>query len=470
MKKNKLWLLSAGALALVPASVVSCQNDKKVEEPKQKNETTEQKITRLLGELTTLQPEERIKVATQLGLDDSQMAKLLESFVYQAGAASAVAWYMKSAENRLQAEQAYKLATIAFDNIKAKHADSDHLDYTALQQDTGIVNDPAAGKYVPVVFMDIDETVFVNEYMEAYMLKGWKNGDWIEKDKDAVDAKGNRRAVPGAIDFINHVFKNGGIVMFNSGIRQQEASIEGIKKNLIAAGVEAKYVHDWMFWCSGVQPVLSNENGTVRYDKTPWRTAINKFKTFSKDEEGEKASLKHQKVTFKNERMNAVSDNPDGWDFAEAQNGQGGHHVKTRVIMRIGDDFNDFYDEAYKNLKSNDKNVEFAEQEKVKKLFTNIDGAQGIKVTVNYTTEGDKKIPEVIITDLDWNQFNLQVPGNAMYGGWNRGLGYGSFTKLWKEIENIVENSLDNKEDTPRYTPTTTPAQPTTPTTTTTGA
>nr|WP_272873013.1 HAD family acid phosphatase [Mycoplasma phocoeninasale] len=117
------------------------------------------------------------------------------------------------------------------------------MDYAALKQADGKVSNPADRKFVPVVFMDIDETVFINEYTQAWTITD-NNGQFSETKKDSIDAIGNRKPIPGAIEFIKHVFEAGGIVMFNSGIRQLRPSIDGIKKNLIAAGLDAKYVHD----------------------------------------------------------------------------------------------------------------------------------------------------------------------------------------------------------------------------------
>ncbi|SYV89807.1 Uncharacterised protein, partial [Metamycoplasma alkalescens] len=62
--------------------------------------------------------------------------------------------------------QAYTLAKIAFDNIKKKEEKLQELDYTKSKD--GVVKNTEGDKAVPVVFMDIDETVFVNEYTESW--------------------------------------------------------------------------------------------------------------------------------------------------------------------------------------------------------------------------------------------------------------------------------------------------------------
>ncbi|MBU4693523.1 HAD family acid phosphatase [Mycoplasma zalophidermidis] len=450
-KKMKFLLVGATTLTTVPTLAAACNNkdNKEVEKlnnqikdlQKQLNESKQKDIS-LKQEIEKLNKEEQLELISKLDLTKDEKATLINKLNSGAGIAGAIVWYMRSAEARVQAVQAYKLATIAFDNLK-KYADTDKMDYKAVDKKTGLVKNPETGKSVPVVFMDVDETVFVNEYVESWMVVD-EHMDWgvVDKEKnitaedfkDSVDAKGKRRAVPGAIEFINHVFENGGIVMFNSGIRQLQPAIDGISKNLIDAGVKKEYVHDWMFWCSGVKPFLDDKK--TKYDPTPWKTAVELFKN-------EKTT---QWATSKNERMNAVNDNTAGWDFSKSQN-EAGDKVVTKVIMRIGDDFNDFYDDAYKHLKNMDKTREYYEAN-LKELFENINGALGVKVTKTKTGEGKTAKVDVKTDKVDWHQFNVQVPGNAMYGGWTRGLNYGTYDKIWKLLNEIKNNSKDNVSET----------------------
>ncbi|MCT4469571.1 HAD family acid phosphatase [Mycoplasma sp. HS2188] len=421
MKKNFKFILRLSAIStVIPGITVACNNSKSTQKS---NVNTADELKQ---KIESLSKNDQIKLISSLNLSVDEKADLIAKLNSGAGIVASLVWYMNSAEQRLASLQAYALATQAYDNLKTQNIDG--FDYTKVNSDTGLVTNPDAGKAIPVVFMDIDETVFVNEYTEtAVVLEN--DGRFIEDKKDAVDAKGNRRAVAGAINFINHVFENGGIVLFNSGIRQLEASVAGIKKNLIKAGVKPEYVHDWMFWCSGVEPISSVEGDTITYDKTPWRTAIEKFKN----------GTANSKATSKNQRMNAVSDNTTGWNFSEAQTGAGGA-VVTKVVMKIGDDFNDFFDDAYKPEKKNSVNVEWSKKPEVENLFTDFKGtAKGVKVT----REGKN---DAILTGLDWNQVYVQVPGNAMYGGWTREYGYGAFTKLWAALKDIIANSQDNVE------------------------
>ncbi|WP_029608633.1 HAD family acid phosphatase [Mycoplasma simbae] len=432
-KKYKFLLSSLVTMASMPMLAAACTNDQKVRSEAEQKEYLETEIKKL-------KKSDQLALIDKLFTDADQKAELISKLNSGAGIVSAIVWYMKSAEQRMASLQAYALATAAFDNLKLK-AENDNIEYDKVNKETGIVSNPTEGKAIPVVFMDIDETVFMNEYTESWTVVK-NNGKFSEDLKDSVDAKGQRRAIPGAIEFIKHVFENGGVVLFNSGIRQLESSIQGIKKNLIAAGLPEKYVHDWMFWCSGVIPV--DKDGQFS-DKTPWKTAIEAFKNTEDSSERKKLA----KATSKNQRMNAVSDNTAGWNFGASQTGSG-DKIVAKVIMKIGDDFNDFYDDAYKPLESNDKNVEFSKNEKIQKLFTDYKGAQGVKVTATYQTNESGYVTGVNanIQDLSWHQFNVQVPGNAMYGGWQKEFSYGSYKKLWEALKQINANSNDAKEST----------------------
>ncbi|SYV89809.1 Uncharacterised protein, partial [Metamycoplasma alkalescens] len=61
--------------------------------------------------------------------------------------------------------------------------------------------------------------------------------------------------------------------------------------------------------------------------------------------------------------------------------------------MKIGDDFNDFYDDAYKHLKPGD-NIKFIKDNNLDRLFTDIEfkNGKGVKVTVK---DGQTKVEEL---------------------------------------------------------------------------
>lgn len=415
---NKKFKLIASIAPIIGVSsiVASCKNDSKTL-------NNAEKRNQLAKEVDSLTTPQKVTLISKLKLSNTDKAKLIAQLNDGAHIAGAILFYVKSAEQRAAALQAYTLAKAAFDNLKKK-ADNDNMDYNKVDKTSGKVSNPDNGKAIPVVFMDIDETVLVNEYTQASNVI-INNGKYSRDFKENIDQKGNRKAVPGAVDFINHVFENGGIVLFNSNIRQLKTSVDGIKKNLIKVGVKEQFVHDWMFWTRGVVPMKDDKT----YDPTPWKTAL---------ELGVDKLPSGSKAPSKNARMNAVSDNPNGWNFSVSQK-ESGDKIVTKVIMKIGDDFNDFFDDAYKNAKSGE-NIKFAEKKEINDLFTKIDGAKGVKVTGTATHDSTANVK---IEELSWHQFNVQVPGNAMYGGWAHD--YESFEDVWKALEEVRNNSQDNK-------------------------
>ncbi|WP_222986857.1 5'-nucleotidase, lipoprotein e(P4) family [Psittacicella melopsittaci] len=121
---------------------------------------------------------------------------------------SATAWVQNAGEYRALAYQAFNTATVAFD--KAKRV-------------------PGKAKAVVV---DLDETMIDNsgfqggiaKYGIPYNSKNWRK--WEQTGKPT--------AIPGALEFAQHVVKNGGVVYYVSN-RTQE-NIEYTKATLIALG------------------------------------------------------------------------------------------------------------------------------------------------------------------------------------------------------------------------------------------
>lgn len=407
MKLNKKMLvgLSVTPLVLMPTALsASCNQtdyDKLVEKfselyPKLSASEKENFITRI----------DRNKVLTQ-----EDRVNIIHTLNKNAGKIGSVVWFVKAAEAKVAQMQSYSLARVAFDNITSK-ATENKLDLGKVDKNSGKVSNPENDKFIPVVFMDIDETVFANEYSEAVAMRDGFSPSFKEK----YDIQGKRKAIPGAIEFINHVFEKGGLVFFNSNMNQKEEVIKGLKTNLEKAGVKKQYIKDWMFWLKQVNPIGTKEG---EFQEAPWMQRIT--------DENEVVT------TSKNVRMNAVSDNTKGWDFSKSDS-QSGNAVKLRVIMKIGDDFNDFFDQAYKHIKPEERTAYI---DKFKDLLTKVEGTKGKKVVIK-----DKKVE---MTELEWQQFYVQTPGNAMYGGWEKKYNYGNYKTLWKIIEEIIKDPKDLK-------------------------
>lgn len=115
----------------------------------------------------------------------------------------AVNWVQQSGEYRALTYQAFNVAKLTFDTVKSKK-----------------INRPA-------IIVDIDETVLDNSPYQAGLLNS-NNGfelttwnQWIKVEK--------AQAVPGAVEFVNYVNKNGGKVFFISN--RDESSAKNAKTN-----------------------------------------------------------------------------------------------------------------------------------------------------------------------------------------------------------------------------------------------
>lgn len=296
-------------------------------------------------------------------------------------------WNTTSAEKRAMTKNAYVTAKESFDKLLKAQENvftSQNVTYTPgtnNQPGKLVVKNTESNKAIPVVFMDIDETVLNNYAYQNYVLiakKSYNPKSWEEFVKSEVSTE-----LDGAIDFINHVYKNGGVVMFNSN-REQETQKEATINNLVKVKMDKALLPDWVFWMQGVDLNAS--------DKKPWNH-------IKKDEKGKRVK------SSKEDRMNFVNDNKldisqTGFEFGNA--------VQFKTIMRVGDNFDDFNDNASKKKGVSERN---AVLDSTLKLFGNSDASvKGVRYEVN-----DKK--ELVKKDEDWAESYVMIGGNASYGG-----------------------------------------------------
>ncbi len=122
----------------------------------------------------------------------------------------AVSWVQQSGEYRALAYQAFNIAKLTFDQAKSKKITR------------------------PAIIVDIDETVLDNSPYQAGLLDS-NNGfelstwnQWIKAEK--------AKAVPGAVEFVNYVNKNGGKVFFISN-RDRTSTKNGKNNDLEIATI-----------------------------------------------------------------------------------------------------------------------------------------------------------------------------------------------------------------------------------------
>ncbi|TDV24080.1 5'-nucleotidase (lipoprotein e(P4) family) [Mycoplasmopsis mustelae] len=316
-------------------------------------------------------------------------------------------WNSVSAERDAMALSQYRSAMKQFDALVDSQKNVFELDKAKIDPKTSklTVSNTSENKSIPVVFMDIDETILDNFGYQHWLVANnasFSPETWNEFVQDKVSKK-----IPGAFEFIDHVYKKGGIVMFNSN-REQKNQLIPTRENLIKEGLNKAYLPDWVFWMQGVD---------LNTDK-PWAN-------IKEDENGKRIK------SHKEERMNLV--NSKKWNLSV--NGQDfGDAVSLKTVMRIGDNFDDFNDIRSAN-QTNEQRKDIVNKE-LGKLFGNFDSnVKGIKYTKD--AQGN-----AIKSEESWAEGYVQIGGNASYGGWVSGLaaGFNGFTndKKLKTVEDLT--------------------------------
>ncbi|MBD2132639.1 5'-nucleotidase, lipoprotein e(P4) family [Sphaerospermopsis sp. FACHB-1094] len=186
----------------------------------------------------------------------------------------AVNWVQQSGEYRALAYQAFNIAKFNFDIAKSKKIAR------------------------PAIIVDIDETVLDNSPYQAGLLdsnQGFELSTWNQWIK-AEKAK----AVPGAVEFVNYVNKNGGKVFFVS--------------NRNAKSVKTSKINDL-------------EISTINNLKAVGFTGVNENTVLLKGE--------FSKI------INGKEDNSKQWRVDAVKNGSA-DKTKYTVVALIGDNLNDF--------------------------------------------------------------------------------------------------------------------------------
>ncbi|UUD36802.1 5'-nucleotidase, lipoprotein e(P4) family [Mycoplasmopsis californica] len=444
MKSKILFLsgITASVLPLMPLAI-SCNPAEQKSEKTFDELTPSEKLKFIEEKFNKLDENDKKKFlnnskALKELLTQDEIHTLIDELNKDAAQFGSIVWYIKSAESLIGKEQAFAYATKAFDELKANPTSKTVFDFSQNFNTAQKVDNPAPGLSIPVVFMDIDETVLQNDYTEAFgMLNGGYSGDM----KETNDLKAKRFAVPGAVDFINHVQENGGLVIYQSDMNQSTAVVEAVKQNLKNVGV--KYVENFQFWMRGSMPYVAENETDISDEKTknlseaqlkelakktkfttdfspkPWRTWTNS-----------KAAYILGKLVYKTDRMQGTDSNTNGWDFSQ-EDSKSGDKVKTLTLMKIGDNFNDFFDRLSKGKANDERNKIYTENKKLQALFT----------TTNANALVAKKDGESYILEEVTNRPNayILIPGNSEYGGWLDPYGYkNTFKNLYEELKAIL--------------------------------
>ncbi|WP_025755575.1 HAD family acid phosphatase [Mycoplasmopsis cricetuli] len=327
--------------------------------------------------------------------------KILNASKYTSGA-----WNTISAEKKAMTINLYQAAIKQFDALVSGQSDVFDNSKVKVENNKVTVSNTENGKSIPVVFMDIDETILNNFAYQNWLVlnhQTFNQNSWNDFVQDKQSIK-----IDGAFEFIDYVWKHGGVVMFNSN-REQENQLIPTRENLISQGLNKSYLPDWTFWMQGVD--LSKDK--------PWSNI-------------QKDSNNKRIKSAKEARMNLV--NSKIWDLTtEGENF--GNAVSLKTVMRIGDNFDDFNDIASKDKTNEQRNKVL---EDTGKLFGNFDpNTKGIKFTKN-------EKGEIIKSEENWSESYVLIGGNSSYGGWESGLSEKYFTLNKKDQIKALDNALNS--------------------------
>ncbi|MHA3838606.1 HAD family acid phosphatase [Mycoplasma sp. VS1572C] len=366
---KSLMSIAAATTIIAPiATVVACNNNV--------SSSDKEKIAQLEAQIKQLNAE---KATTEAANADA-IAKLKNQF-NTVSLASSNAWNSISAEKQAMGMQTYASAARLFDKmITQPNVDLTKVNTTG---ETVTVTATEEGKFIPVVFMDLDETVLNNFAFQNYLVKNntffspalW--GNFVNQ--------ANAKEVAGAINFIKHVWSKGGVVMFNSN-RDQQGQLEPSKKNLTDLGLDAKFMPQWIWWMQGTD----NKSNP---------------KDFNQENNNIKVS--------KEQRMHWINNNKLNINGVQAQ---------FKVVMRVGDDISDFNDNFSK--KPNITNAEvIAALKDSSNNYGKLFGNDSLDVKSVYYNPETKS----------WETENFAasyvlIPGNTSYGSWvKQAIGSSSF-------------------------------------------
>ncbi|MFV8515843.1 HAD family acid phosphatase [Mycoplasma sp. Z244B] len=342
--------LAAAGIAIAPvAAVVSC------------NDTESKKVEELTKEIEKIKADKAaVEGQLQAAVDRYNTVSL----------ASSNAWNSISAEKEAMGREVYAEATRLFDkmitqsNVALKNINKDGEKVT--------VTATTDKQFIPVVFMDLDETVLNNFAFQNYLVTHntfFSPALWGDFVSQAISTE-----VAGAIDFIKHVWDKGGVVMFNSN-RDQGPQIKPSLDNLVKLGLDAKLMPDWIWWMQGM-------------DKAD-------AKTFDQAHRNVRVS--------KEERMHWINTHKLTIDNVQAQ---------FKVVMRVGDDISDFNDNFSKTPNITSKEVVAALKDS-KLNYGKLFGNDSLEVKSVYYDAAKKAW-----ANEDFAASYVLIPGNTSYGSW----------------------------------------------------
>lgn len=323
---------------------------------------------------------------------------------------------------------------LSFDSVKV--VSENKVEYTM----------PQNNKYIPVVMADLDETfldntayhVFLALKRQRFSPQTWHQ--WVQAKKAPI--------YDGVLDFVKHVWSHGAMVFFSSNRNQGDKGgnkagdeLVATRLNLIKKGYPKAFLDSHVWWMKGALQV----NDKVQNDLT-----LKKMET------------KEQRYNYLNDIKTRISNaNFKNMGISDLKNLNNVNesvfqNMPVQIIMRIGDDLNDFNDNLTKGQNQAFKH-NFLDNKNIQNLIGTVGPRISFKNDQNNITqyyfeknlEYDANLLDLkLINAIKFEDLNFEpqetyafIGGNNMYGGWldqyaqNFNQINESLQKYWQNIE-----------------------------------
>ncbi|WP_339040814.1 HAD family acid phosphatase [Spiroplasma endosymbiont of Apeira syringaria] len=382
--------------------------------------------------------------------------KVLQSIIWQESAERKISLLntfraaIKQYDDVIEANKKHLSLDVIYATANKPNAKNDEEDknYTVHYNESKI----EANKYVPIVITDLDETFINNIGFSIYKFFNPKMKDMDYEFKKWVDHQVNfeEQLYNGVLAFVKHVWKSGGIVLFDSNRFQGENIKYGDEaiptKKLIENNYYPKaFLDSYVWWMQGV----------TKYDSNNYKDLISKENRFN--------YINNNNFKLSSKDKNSMQIKNWENDLVPIKN------VPSHIVMRLGDNINDFHSNLT-NSKLIDK-ISLKNELINNKNFNNLIGKVGDEfwftknenreIIEHYWKENEKNslidsdlknlgfVKEIKLEEgkINWKETYVLVGGNDVYGNflWDLEKKYGSNLDNWlnllkhyfKKYENI---------------------------------
>ncbi len=278
-------------------------------------------------------------------------------------------------------------------------------------------------KYIPIVVMDLDETVLDNTPYQVFLGLNRQNFDpvtwhrWVQAQQAKI--------YDGVLKFVKHVWQSGAMVFITSNRNQGDwggnklgDELIPTRQNLINQKYPEAFLDAHVWWMLGAMQ---------QDDKIPSEENLAKMK--NKEQRYNYLNNPHTTISLSDWKQKGMH------DFLQKNlvTNQELPKIKVQTIMRIGDDLNDFNDNLTKKFNLTNKH-KYLDNKNIENLFGNIaprisfvkqqNKIQQIyhekDLVIDDNLQKANLVDEIIYKELTFNpqESYALIAGNSMYGGW----------------------------------------------------